>query len=140
MSAPGEEFVLIERVPDVIDYQRLRQAVGWYVVADDATAAGLNNSLYSVCVLNQDRVIGYGRIVGDAGIYYYIQDIIVLPEFHGKGIGRMIMDAVMLYLQRHASPNAFIGLMAAKGVAGFYVKYGFAPRPEDRPGMFLVWR
>lgn len=132
--------MLVERVPGLEDYQRLRKAVGWYVVADDATAAGLKNSLYSVCVLSHDRVIGCGRIVGDAGIYYYIQDIIVLPEFHGKGIGRMIMDAVMGHLKKNASPNAFIGLMAAKDVAGFYTKYGFAPRPEDRPGMFLVWK
>lgn len=52
----------------------------------------------------------------------------------------MIMDAVMGYLQEHSASNAFVGLMAAKDVAGFYVKYGFAPRPEDRPGMFLVWK
>jgi hypothetical protein len=33
-----------------------------------------------------------------------------------------------------------IGLMAAKDVAGFYEKYGFAVRPPDRPGMFVVWK
>lgn len=134
------KFELTERIPDVSEYQQLRKAVGWYVVKDDATAVGLKNSLYSVCLMHQDRVIGCGRIVGDAGIYYYVQDIIVLPEFQGKGGGKMIMDAVMNYLRAHAAPNSFIGLMAAKDVAAFYEKYGFAERPPDRPGMFLVWK
>jgi hypothetical protein len=29
--------------------------------------------------------------------------------------------------------------MAATGVAAFYERYGFAPRPEGRPGMYRVW-
>lgn len=133
------EFQLIERIPEVVEYQQLRRAVGWYVVEDQATASGLRNSLYSVCLMHQERIIGCGRIVGDAGIYYYVQDIIVLPEFQGHGGGRMIMDAIMNYLRVHAVANSFIGLMAAKDVKAFYEEYGFAERPPDRPGMFRVW-
>jgi GNAT superfamily N-acetyltransferase len=133
------EFHLIDRLPTVSEYQMLRRAVGWYCVDDKETERGLLNSLYSVCLLHQDQIVGCGRIVGDSGIYYYIQDIIVLPEWQGKGGGRIIMDAVMKYVKDHASHNAFIGLMAAKDVSGFYEKYGFAKRPDDRPGMFVVW-
>ena len=133
-------FQLIERIPEVSEYQELRKAVGWYVVDDQATATGLQNSLYSVCLMYQQRIIGCGRVVGDNGIYYYVQDIIVLPEFQGQGGGRMIMDAVMNYLSTQAVPNSFIGLMAAKDVKVFYEKYGFAERSQDRPGMFRVWK
>jgi len=35
--------------------------------------------------------------------------------------------------------NSFIGLMAAKDVAGFYEHYGFHRRPADRPGMYMMW-
>ena len=134
------EFELVEQLPLVSEYQQLRRAVGWYVVDDPATAAGLRNSLYAVCLRHAGRVVGCGRIVGDSGIYYYIQDILVLPEFQGRGGGKIIMDAVMQYLQTHAAPNSFIGLMAAKGVSDFYKRYGFEERPPDRPGMFLVWK
>jgi hypothetical protein len=29
--------------------------------------------------------------------------------------------------------------MAAQGAEGFYERYGFQRRPDDRPGMFRVW-
>jgi len=108
-------------------------------VGAEATETGLRSALFSVCVIHKDQAIGCGRVVGDGGIYFYIQDIIVLPEFQGRGLGRRIMDAVMNYLSSHAHPNAFIGLMAAKGVSGFYEKHGFAERPPGRPGMFRIW-
>jgi len=134
-----DEYILFERSPTVEDYHRLCRTVGWEHVDDEATEMGLRNALFSVCMIHKDQVIGCGRVVGDGGIYFYIQDIIVLPEFQGRGLGRRIMDAVMNYLSSHAHPNAFIGLMAAKGVSGFYEKHGFAERPPDRPGMFRIW-
>jgi ribosomal protein S18 acetylase RimI-like enzyme len=135
----NDEYILVERPPTFEEYQRLREAVGWGSVDVEATEVGLRNALFSVSVTYKDEVIGCGRVVGDGGIYFYIQDIIVLPEFQGRGLGRRIMDAVMGYLSSHAHSNAFIGLMAAKGVSGFYEKYGFADRPPDRPGMFRIW-
>ena len=135
-----QELTVVEKVPRVADYQRLRKAVGWNAMDDQPTRTGLQNSLYSVCLMREGKVIGCGRIVGDAGIYYYIQDIIVLPEFQGRGGGKMIMDAMMKYLRKHAAPNCFVGLMAAKGVSGWYESYGFEERPSDRPGMFMVWK
>ena len=134
-----DEYVLAERPPTVEEYHRLREAVGWESVDVAAMEVGLHNALFSVCAICKDEVIGCGRVVGDGGIYFYIQDIIVLPEFQGRGLGRRIMDAVMSYLSSHAHPKAFIGLMAAKGTDRFYEKYGFAERPPGRPGMFRVW-
>jgi len=50
------------------------------------------------------------------------------------------MKAIFEYLEKHASHNSFIGLMAAKGVSKFYEKYGFKKRNSDSPGMFLIWK
>ena len=134
-----DEYVLMERSPTVEEYRRLRKAVGWGNVDIDATEIGLCNSLFAVCAVRDSQVVGCGRVIGDSGIYFYIQDIIVLPEFQGEGIGRAIMAVVMDYLETNASPNAFIGLMAAKGVSKFYERYGFRERDADSPGMFRVW-
>lgn len=62
-----------------------------------------------------------------------------MPAFQKQGIGKSIMDALISYLASHAASNAFIGLMAAKGVSKFYEQYGFADRPADGPGMFKIW-
>jgi GNAT superfamily N-acetyltransferase len=134
----NEGCVLVERNPTLEEYRRLRRAVGWLDVETEAIEIGLQNSLFSVCVISENRVIGCGRVIGDSGIYFYIQDIIVLPEFQGKGIGRRIMHAIMEYLRAHARDGAFVGLMAAKGVSKFYEQHGFKKRPPDAPGMFCV--
>ena len=135
-----EGYVLVERNPTLEEYQRLCRAVGWEEgdIDPKRIEIGLRNSLFSVCAILENKIIGCGRIIGDGGIYFYIQDIIVLPEFQRKGIGGRIMDAIMEYLRAQAPDGAFIGLMAAKGVSKFYERYGFQKRPSDAPGMFHV--
>lgn len=134
-----DRYELVERHLTVEEYQRIRSAVGWSAVSDEAASTGLPSALFSVVLTHDGEAVGCGRIVGDGGLYFYIQDIAVLPEHQGLGFGRAIMDTVMAYIERTAKPGAFIGLMAAYGAAPFYERYGFAARPEGRPGMFRKW-
>ncbi len=132
-------FEIVECLPSVEAYQKMRRAVGWAEVDEEAVQRGLAQSLYSVCVLRDGETVGHGRVVGDGGVYFYIQDVMLLPEYQGQGLGSRIMAAIMAYLDRHAKHNSFVGLMAAEGVASFYHKYGFTERFPDRPGMFRMW-
>ena len=79
-----------------------------------------------------------GRVIGDGAIYFYIQDVIVLPEFQKFGLGKLIMNQIEAYLNKNAPHNAFIGLMAADGVQKFYEKFGYRQRPGGRPGMYKM--
>jgi len=136
----GQDLNIVERLPTVEEYQALRRAVGWAEVDAQAVARGLTSSLFSVCVMHEGNVIGCGRVVGDGGIYFYVQDVMILPAYQRQGLGRRIMDAIMAYIAAHAGSNSFIGLMAANGVAPFYYRYGFSERPPNRPGMFRMWQ
>lgn len=120
------------------EYQSLRSSTGWNAIDDDTVAKALQNDLFSVCITNGQKTIGIGRVIGDGAIYFYIQDIIVLPEYHGQGVGKMIMDNIESYLEKTACHNSFIGLMAAEGVHAFYNKYGYTKRSEGSPGMFKI--
>jgi GNAT superfamily N-acetyltransferase len=82
------------------------------------------------------------RIVGDGGMVFYIQDVIVIPEYQQQGIGARMMEKIMNYIRAYASINSVIGLMAAKGVEPFYEKFGFVARPNDRygSGMTIFWK
>ena len=135
----SKEKVLIERNPTVEEYNRLRQSVGWVTVDPEAAEKALSHALYSVCVTVNGDVVGCGRIIGDDGIYYYLQDVIVRLDCQGQGIGEQIMDALVRYLETHARKGAFAGLMCARGASEFFSKYGFARRPSAGPGMFRVW-
>ncbi len=135
-------FTIVERAPTVEEYQMLRTAVGWGKADVDGIQKSLQNSLYWVCLLERDTIIGCGRVIGDRGLCFYIQDIIVLPNYQGQGLGRQIMERVMEYVRANAHEGGFVGLMAAKGAEHFYLKYGFIarPTPEYGPGMILFWQ
>lgn len=125
--------------PPVSAYAALRAAAGWTELTFAQMTAGLANALYSITASDGDAVIGCARVVGDGAIYFYIQDVIVLPPYQGRGIGAHIMDEIFSWLHAVAAPGAFVALMAAEGVAEFYQRYGFQARPAGKPGMFLYW-
>lgn len=135
----SDTIQLVEREPTPEEYRRLRASVGWNEIADDRVRAALPRSLFSVVLERDGEAVGCGRVVGDGGIYFYVQDVIVVPELQGRGLGTQIIDAVMRYLASAVAPGSFVGLMAAKGVEDLYVRYGFTRRPGDAPGMFRVW-
>ena len=126
------------RQPTVIEYTRLRNLVGWWEVDENATGKALENSLFSVVSTEHGTVIGLGRIVGDGGLYFYIQDLIVHPEFQAKGLGKILMKELMSYITAKAKSGAFVGLMAAKGLEKYYEQFGFKARDKDAPGMYLI--
>ncbi len=105
----------------------------------DAVEKGLPNSLFAVCVETEAKeVVGIGRVIGDGGLFFEIVDIAVMKAHHKKGLGKMIMDAVMKYIHANAPSGAFVSLIADKRVAEFYERYGFVRRGIDEPGMGLV--
>ncbi len=127
-----------ERKIEIGEYQHLRQAVGWWDTDDSAIAEALANSLYSVAIVADEKIVGIGRVVGDNGLYYYIQDVIVHPNYQSKGIGSEIMRMLLDYINSRAKKGAFIGLMAAKGLEDYYKDFGFLPRPKEGPGMYYI--
>ena len=127
-----------ERTIELEEYQHLRQVVGWWETDDLSTQEALDNSLYSIAVVSYDKIIGMGRVIGDNGLYYYIQDLIVHPLHQSKGIGHQIMRMLLNYINSTAKKGAFIALMAVKGLEGYYKEFGFQPRPKQGPGMYYV--
>ena len=130
---------IVERTPTLAQYRELRGAVGWRDIPDPVAARGIPNSLYCLCAEAEGRTVGCARIVGDGAVYFYIQDVIVHPDFQGRGIGAALMDHLLGFLRRAAEPGSFVGLMAAQGASAFYERYGFAEREAGRPGMFKIW-
>ena len=133
-------FKFVEGPIEIDDYMRLREAAGWQTLDYETAEAALRNSLYSVSAATQTEVVGCGRVVGDGAAYFYIQDVMVLPEFREMGLANGIMERIMGYLNAEAKPGAFVGLMSAQGLSGFYVRYGFSERAPDAPGMVRSWQ
>lgn len=141
-QALPHQVTIVETLPDAETYNRLRQAVGWGIYDVDVIDRFLPNSLFCLCARIDDRIIGMARVIGDGGLVYYIQDVIVEPSYQRRGIGTQLMDRVMAYIRAHAHHNTIVGLMAALDKEPFYERYGFTRRPNagQGAGMTLFWK
>lgn len=124
----------------VSEYQYLRATTNWDSLNRSMIEVALKNTLFSICIMHNECIVGMGRIIGDGSIYFYIQDVIVLPDYQNTGVGSLIMKNIEKFLQSNAQENSFVGLMAAAGVSNFYEKFNYYRRPQDRPGMYKVMK
>ena len=120
------------------EYMKLREAVGWGLFPLEEAQAGLRNS-YIWCLRDNEasgKPIGIGRVIWDHGYVMYIADIIVIPEYQGNGLGRVIMEQVMDFIHEQLKPGYkfMVSLCSAKRKEEFYKKFGFIVRPNDDVG------
>ncbi len=69
------------------------------------------------------RQIGMGRVLSDGVSDAYIQDVAVLKEFRGQGVGSRIISFLIEELQRRGID--WIGLIGEPGTKAFYRRLGF---------------
>ena len=130
----------IEKTPTATEFNMLTESVGWGTRNNNIVEEALNNTLYSLCVYDVDKLIGYGRIIGDKTIFLYIQDIMVIPEYQGKHIGTEIMNKLIEKINEYKKINSDIRtyLGASKGKEKFYEKFGFISRPNEELGAGMI--
>ena len=130
----------IEKTPTPDDFNMLTESVGWGKRENNIVKEALRNTLYSLCVYDENKLIGYGRIIGDKTIFLYIQDIMVIPKYQGKQIGTGIMNKLLKQVDRYkkVNPNIRTYLGASKGKESFYEKFGFISRPNDKLGAGMI--
>ena len=130
----------INKTPTEDEFNDLTEAVDWGRRDNEIVKEALNNTLYSLCVYDGDKLIGYGRIIGDKTIFLYIQDVMVIPEYQEKQIGTGIMKELLRQIEEYKKINPDIRtyLGASKGKEAFYEKFGFVSRPNEELGAGMI--
>ena len=133
------DYTWSERLPDPAAFLHLYNSTGWNerrgLTADQLSEA-LAASYHLLGAYDGDDLVGFGRLVSD-GIYQcFLCDVIVLPEYQGRGLGKAIVERLVDVARRRGI--AWLQLSCARGKRGFYERLGFAARPDDAPGM-EIW-
>lgn len=105
---PGSNVTLVVTRPTTDQYLHLRQQAGLDAADQQATETGLAASLHSVCAFHENRVVGCGRIVGDGGLYFYVEDLMVDKDSRGAGTGGRIMQALLDWLRAHVRKGRWL--------------------------------
>ena len=128
------------KIPDKKDYWDLFQTTGWnheYNFSFQDLSETIKHSWYSVSAYDSDKLIGYGRVISDGIHHALIVDLIIHPDYQGKGLGSNLLESLVTKCKENKIRD--IQLFAAKDKYQFYKKAGFVKRPVDAPGMQLKY-
>ena len=109
------------------DIVKLYKAGGWWKDSyDKSSVSKLIKGSYSFAVVidkNKGRTIGMGRILSDGVSDAYIQDLVILPEYRKRGIGKILVKK--LVDRCYKNNICWIALISEPGQDGFYENLGF---------------
>jgi ribosomal protein S18 acetylase RimI-like enzyme len=73
----------------------LYNSVNWTVYTNEANrdklGTAVRNSTYVVSAWKDEELVGLARVLSDDVSIFYLQDILVRPEYQGMGIGRKLL-------------------------------------------------
>ena len=129
-----------ENVNSIEEFNYLYDAVGWGSYDEKVSEKALANTMYSVSVYDDDKIIGYGRIIGDGICFLYIHDVMVIPKYQNKKIGSQIMNKLLEKINQTKLENPYVRvyLGASKGKEKFYERFGFVTREDANLGSGMI--
>ena len=128
-AAPFEEIV------------ELYKSAGWWRDVSDASNASVSipamirgSFRFMVARLPEGRIIGMARVISDGCSDAYIQDVVVLPPYRRRGIGRELVRRLTEHCV--AREIAWIGLVAEPGTRELYEALGYDPLVDYQPMLY----
>lgn len=133
-------MIIYENKLSAKDFCDLQESVGFGRPNQKQIEIGLKNSIYTLSVEVDNKIVGMGRLVGDNARIFYLQDIFINPDYQRKGIGSAIVKKLLEYINNLELRDCtiMVGLMAAKGKEDFYKKFDFEMRPNDCHGSGMM--
>lgn len=131
-------FFSTDREIDLYELEELCDAVGWSRRPLRKVKKAIQHSFLVMSMWeqrgNRRRLIGFSRATSDHAFNATIWDVVVHPDFQGKGYGKALMRQMIKKLRSEDISN--ITLFADPHVVDFYRNLGFMSDPEGIKGMF----
>jgi GNAT superfamily N-acetyltransferase len=133
----GFDIIIVKSWPND-QIVELYKAGNWWL--DHYTTDGLDElisgSFAFAVVIDKTtgRAVGMGRAISDGVSDAWLQDIVVLKELRGMGLGRAITKKLLEHCMSRGL--VWVGLVAEPGTKKFYEPLGF----ETLPGEPMVFK
>jgi ribosomal protein S18 acetylase RimI-like enzyme len=129
--------VSLVRSWDTAEIVFLYKTGGWWKdIYDSAEIPRLimGSFAFAVAADTNGHAIGMGRVISDGVSDAYIQDLVILPEYRGRGIGTGILSVLIKHCKQ--AGLSWIGLIAEPDSEEFYVPLGFERMPGHIPMIY----
>jgi GNAT superfamily N-acetyltransferase len=117
------------------EYRTVLAAVGWRPVAQ--TDADLEAALaisWNVTARTPDgALVGLARVLDDGVLYASVWDILVVPQHQRRGIGRLLLEAVL----EQTAGRRLVSLIATPAGEALYRSAGFTGTDGRSTALFV---
>ena len=122
------------------EFCKLRESVGFQKLTMEQAETVLSNTTFIVNAVYEGKSVGIVRILTDMLTDAYITDVIVIPDFQGRGLGKQLLDKTLEYLKYHSMESVKLAcsLYANPGKEVFYEKLGFKKLPDNKYGYGML--
>jgi N-acetylglutamate synthase-like GNAT family acetyltransferase len=93
--------------------------------AEGRTIEQVKNSIeHSICfgVYEDDKQIGFARVLTDCTVFAYLMDVFILEEFRGNGFSKLLLNTIFED-DRFKSVKKW--MLATKDAHSLYAQFGF---------------
>ncbi len=118
--------------PAMVDHAAVTEFLAASYWSQDIPASIVSKSIEgSLCFALRDetRLIGFARVISDRATIAVLNDVFILPEFRGRGLGKWLVECVMSHPELQGL-KAWI--LVTRDAHELYGKFGFKTlaRPE----------
>ena len=114
------------------EYNELRLSVDWKPLTPGQAERGLAHTAFVVAARDGERIVGMGRMLFDFGYTAYLGDVIIRPEYQGKGLSNALLSRLLeLGLEIEGDRNFYLHTQTwSHRAVKLYQKFGFAITKE----------
>ena len=121
-------FEIKYQFPNNDQFNELFNSVGWGYRDNKKINIHRERSDFSVCVFDNNKIVGMARVVGD-GSYYTVYDVVTRKEYQNQGVGTILMNEIVKWYESISDDDTYLYLGSSHGKEKFYERFGFKSRP-----------
>jgi GNAT superfamily N-acetyltransferase/uncharacterized glyoxalase superfamily protein PhnB len=128
-----QDVRIVDRRPTPQEYATLIRAVGWEALTPlDRVGDLLAPTMQCVVAERGDggEVVGCALLLHDGVSFGYLKDVMVLPAWQRRGIGRALVEQLLRWAEQNLPATALLTLFTGRALTPFYQQWRFLT-PED---------
>ena len=92
----------------------------------------IDNSISFGIYNDEDKQMGFARVVTDKVVFAYLMDFFIFEEFRGRGYGKELIK----YIQDYPEFQVRLWFLGTADAHGLYEEYGFTNLDDPKKFMF----